>query len=352
LELTLSRITGALDTAGFREESLGRIIHAAGTNGKGSTCRFIHDMLTAKGHKTSLFTSPHILRINERAFCEGEIPDADFNRIFTATLPLTANFKLSYFESLTLCSFLWFAEKKPEFSVIETGLGGRFDSTNVLDLKTPVITTIAKDHAAFLGSNIYGIADEKLAVIKDNSPVFIGRNTPSIERHIKEALKGKELVFTNESSGRVPEPYSWNLALAENVVKHLTGSLPENFEPSLPPCRQERTGRFILDGAHNPNGMLALMRSGIKFGAAVISSTTDRDITKLIKIIKPYCSGIVITEIPENSRSISLPLNVDAAAQEKDHRKALNIAVELAGNADILISGSLYLCAAYKKFLL
>jgi dihydrofolate synthase/folylpolyglutamate synthase len=98
--------------------------------------------------------------------------------------------------------------------------------------------------------------------------------------------------------------------------------------------------------------MLALMRSGIKFGAAVISSTTDRDITKLIKIIKPYCSGIVITEIPENSRSISLPLNVDAAAQEKDHRKALNIAVELAGNADILISGSLYLCAAYKKFLL
>ncbi|MGE4498668.1 MAG: folylpolyglutamate synthase/dihydrofolate synthase family protein [Deferribacterales bacterium] len=354
LELTLSRIEGALAETGFREESLGKIIHIAGTNGKGSTCRFTADMLRALGYKTALFTSPHILKVNERIVFDGrDISDADFNRIFRECLPLIEKHRLSYFEALTLIAFMYFSELSPDFSVIETGMGGRFDSSNVLNVKLPVITAIAKDHAAFLGNSIYRIADEKLAIIKNNRTVMLGMNTPSITEYIRKALPDKKIISTEEASQKVPAPFGKNLALAENIVKELTGKLPLNFVPVLPPCRMERIGRFILDGAHNPHGMRELVKSAdsSKIGSVLISSTADRDIRKLIALLSPKFRNIVITEIPDNERSLRLPLDIAGTVQEKDAAEALNIAVELAGNADILVSGSLYLCAHIKKLL-
>ncbi|MCD8567731.1 MAG: hypothetical protein LRY50_05100 [Geovibrio sp.] len=169
------------------------MIHVAGTNGKGSTCRFTADMLKACGHKTALFTSPHILKVNERIVSDGrDISDADFDRIFAGCVPLIEKYRLSYFEALTLIAFMYFSELKPDFSVIETGMGGRFDSSNVLNVKLPVITAIAKDHAAFLGNSIYRIADEKLAIIKDNRTVMLGMNTPSVTEYIRKALPDKK----------------------------------------------------------------------------------------------------------------------------------------------------------------
>ncbi|WP_283808390.1 bifunctional folylpolyglutamate synthase/dihydrofolate synthase [Geovibrio thiophilus] len=345
---------GALAEAGFREEALGGIIHVAGTNGKGSTCRFTADMLKTCGYKTALFTSPHILKVNERIVFDGyDISDADFDRIFLRCVPLIRKYRLSYFEALTITAFLYFSELKPDFSVIETGMGGRFDSSNVLNVKLPVITAIAKDHAAFLGSNIYRIADEKLAIIKDNKTVMLGMNTPSVTDYIRKALPDKRIILTEEASAKVPAPFGKNLALAENTVKELIGHLPLNFIPVLPPCRLERIGRFVLDGAHNPHGMRELVKSADtgRFGSVLISSTADRDIKKLVALLSPRFRNIVITEIPDNERSLRLPLDIAGTVQEKDAEKALNIAVELAGNADILVSGSLYLCAHIKKLL-
>lgn len=326
----------------------------AGTNGKGSTCRFTADMLKACGYKTALFTSPHILKVNERIVSDGrDISDADFDRIFAGCVPIIEKYRLSYFEALTLIAFMYFSELKPDFSVIETGMGGRFDSSNVLNVKLPVITAIAKDHAAFLGNSIYRIADEKLAIIKDNRTVMLGMNTPSVTEYIRKALPDKKIIFTEEASSEVPAPFGKNLALAENIVKELTRKLPLNFVPVLPPCRMERIGRFILDGAHNPHGMRELVKSAdaSKIGSVLISSTADRDIKKLIALLSPKFRNIVITEIPDNERSLRLPLDIAGTVQEKDAAKALNIAVELAGNADILVSGSLYLCAHIKKLL-
>lgn len=326
----------------------------AGTNGKGSTCRFTADMLNACGYKTALFTSPHILKTNERiVFCGTDISDADFDRIFESSVPLIQKFRLSYFEALTLCAFLYFSELKPDFSVIETGMGGRFDSSNVLNVKLPVITAIAKDHAAFLGNSIYRIADEKLAIIKENKTVMLGMNTPSITDYILKTLADKSIIPTEKACVEVPAPFGQNLALAKNIVKYLLGRLPENFVPVLPPCRQERIGRFILDGAHNPHGMYELVKSmdSEKIGSVLISSTADRDISKLTALLSAKFRNIVITEIPGNERSLRLPLNIEGTIQEKDTEKALNIAVELAGNADILVSGSLYLCACVKKLI-
>lgn len=312
-------------------------------------------MLKALGYKTALFTSPHILKVNERIVFDGkDIADTDFDRIFSANLPLIKKHCLSYFETLTLCAFLYFSELSPDFSVIETGMGGRYDSSNVLNRKLPVITAIAKDHAAFLGGNIYRIADEKLAIIKDNDTVIIGMNPPSLTDYITEALKGRRLVITDRPSGSLPSPFNKNLALAENIVSELTGRLPGGFIPVLPQCRMERIGKYILDGAHNPNGMRELMKSPAlsSVGCVVISATADRDLKSLIRLISPRFKSIVATEIPGNERSLRLPVDIESVRQEKDLGKALNIAVELAGNADILVCGSLYLCAAVKKRLL
>jgi dihydrofolate synthase/folylpolyglutamate synthase len=324
----------------------------AGTNGKGSTCRFTADMLIALGYKTALFTSPHILKVNERIVLNGkDITDADFDRIFNSCLSLVTKHKLSYFETLTLCAFIYFAEQKPDFSVIETGMGGRYDSSNVLNNKLPVITTIAKDHSTFLGNNIYQITDEKLAIIKDNPSVIVGINPPSITSYINQSLSSKHIILTDNTDNSLPSPFNRNYSLAKNIIMELVGRLPNDFTPTLPQCRLERLGNFILDGAHNPNGMCELMKSPelSKVGAVILSSTADRDLQRLVSLITPRFKNIIITEIPSNERSLRLPVNIPNTIQEKDLKKAINIAVELAKNADILVCGSLYLCAAVKQ---
>lgn len=354
MKLTLLRIQNALNDVQFDEIKLGKIVHVAGTNGKGSTSKFIADMLIASGYKTALFTSPHILKINERIVFNGkEIDDVSFNKVFNDNFHIIEKNKLSYFESLTFCAFLYFSSLNPDFSVIETGMGGRFDSSNVLNSKLPVITTIAKDHSAFLGENIYKIADEKLAIIKENPTVMLGINTKSLTNYIKDKLQNKNIITTETIGQKVPEPFNKNLALAENTVKELIGSLPKDFKPTLPQCRQESIGKFILDGAHNPNGISELMKSlkSKNIGSVIISSTADRDIGKLVSMLSMQFKNIIVTEIPDNDRTIRLPVPLTNTIQEKDLEKAMNIAIELAGNADILTCGSLYLCACIKKLL-
>ena len=163
LDLSLSRIDNALKEAGFNEKSLGRIIHIAGTNGKGSTSYFLYQMLQLSGYKTALFTSPHILKINERiSYNLSDISDDNMDNIFNQYKDLIIKNNLSYFEAVFFTAVMYFALKSPDFTILETGLGGRFDATNVIKTNLcSIITQIDLDHTERLGKTREEIAFEK-----------------------------------------------------------------------------------------------------------------------------------------------------------------------------------------------
>lgn len=355
LELTLNRISSAAAEVGIHDNIAKHIIHIAGTNGKGSTAYFIDQILRHRGQKTALFTSPHIHSVTERIRLNGEnIPLDTFDTYFSRVEPLIEKHSLSYFETLTLIAFIYYKDNRPDVAIIETGLGGRFDSTNILDKKTPVITSMSLDHTEYLGNDIFTITDEKLAIIKDNMTVYLGRNYEHVNTYLYETLSDHTLVtadYSDSSYRGFDIPYANNLRLAEKVSDSIIqGSLPTDLK--LPMCRMERFGNIVLDGAHNEDG-LNLLLSGYKGlkPTAIFSVTKDRDFNNLYSILKDTCSDIIVTEIPDNDRSInigSLPQGIYAI---KSPEQALKIAVELSENTDILVCGSLYLCGYIREIL-
>jgi dihydrofolate synthase/folylpolyglutamate synthase len=333
------------------------VLHIAGTNAKGSTAFFLASILMSEGFSVMLFTSPHIISVYERIQYNGEfISPAEFDDLFSSRKDIIINNNLTYFETLFFI-FMLFAEiKKPDFLVTETGLGGRFDATNTnyVRKKYPVITQIAADHREILGANIYGILDEKLAVIKENSPVFVGACKSFITDEIRAKLSEKEIVSPSEQDISqalrfAPPPFNSNLALAMRTAEYiLEKNIPYEVYP-LPPCRQERFGRVILDGAHNESGILTLRKVFPKVGGILLSSTKERDLKKFAELLSKCSKDIILTSIPDNPRGI------DAAVAEglpfiKDPVSAL-AELETRSEGDILVTGSLYLCAYIRKIL-
>ncbi|WP_303852368.1 folylpolyglutamate synthase/dihydrofolate synthase family protein [Seleniivibrio woodruffii] len=355
LELTLNRIRNAAQYFGISDNIAKNIIHIAGTNGKGSTSYFIDQILRFRGHSTGLFTSPHILNVRERIKLNGEdISPDDFNRVFSIVEPVVISFSLSYFETLTLIALYYYKEKGIDTAIMETGLGGRFDSTNIINTKIPVITSISMDHTEYLGNDIITIANEKLAIIKDNPLFFLGRNTEEVRKHVHAQFPDKTIVepdYPDTLFRGFEEPYADNLRLAESVCDLICkGEVPENLK--LPMCRMERFGRFVLDGAHNEDGLKKLAHSYRgKDPVLIFSCTRDRDAQKHINIMQAVAADIIATEIPDNERSIDVnDLNMDIL-KRANVSEAVKLAVELNRNTDILVCGSLYLCAAVREIL-
>ncbi|MGE4319762.1 MAG: folylpolyglutamate synthase/dihydrofolate synthase family protein [Deferribacterales bacterium] len=355
LEFGLHRIQAAADELGLSDNIAKNVIHIAGTNGKGSTALFIEQILRHRGQTTALFTSPHIHTIRERIRLNGQnISQTDFDSVTSELIPVIDRHTLTYFEALTLIALKYFRDAHPDTAVIETGLGGRLDSTNILNRKLPVITSISIDHTEYLGSDIFGIADEKLAIIKDNPVFFLGQNTEEITSYIYNKVTDKKIIRPDYSDAPYhgfDRPYSNNLRLAESVCGHIVpGGLPSGLK--LPMCRMERFGRFILEGAHNEAGLKLLAE---KFRGqrptAVFSCTRDRDFQKLYNILSDFCENIVVTQIPENDRSIDITTLNPSLFMTKSPEEALKLAVELSENADILVCGSLYLCAYIREIL-
>ena len=159
-------------------ETLYPCIHIAGTNGKGSVCSILASILQSAGYKTGLYTSPHIRLFNERIRINGEcIPDEDIARLASKLMPEIEKEHTTFFEVTTAMAFAWFAEQNVDIAIIETGMGGRLDATNVMESPlATIITSIDLDHTEYLGSDLLSIAGEKSGIMKKGSPIIIGES--------------------------------------------------------------------------------------------------------------------------------------------------------------------------------
>lgn len=174
IDHSLSRMMAACARLGHPERSLPPALHVAGTNGKGSTVAFLRAVMESAGLKVHVFTSPHLVRVNERIRIAGtEISDADFNRTIAEIEERCAGCRLSLFELFTLVAFVCFSRVEADYCVFEVGLGGRLDATNLIMPRICGITRISYDHMAFLGNSLPEIAGEKAGIIKQSVPCVI-----------------------------------------------------------------------------------------------------------------------------------------------------------------------------------
>lgn len=273
INLGLERISQVLHLLGNPQDKL-KCIHVAGTNGKGSVCAIISTILTDAGIKTGLYTSPHIFNYTERIKINGvDISKEDFaNYVFNiCDVADKNNIHLTEFEILTAVMFKYFADNNVEVVVLETGLGGRFDATNVIKSNLcSIITHIDLDHTERLGNTKSKIAFEKAGIIKPNSPVFTSEGYEEIKDKADEVNSLFVMVAPFEDTTNLSLKGTCqqaNLSLALAAVRQLFPQISEaSIQNSLKnvkhPCRfQLCRDDLIVDGSHNPNGIMALRES-------------------------------------------------------------------------------------------
>jgi dihydrofolate synthase/folylpolyglutamate synthase len=379
----LDRMHALMKLLGNPQDSL-RVIHIAGTSGKTSTAYFIRNLLEAAGKRTGLTISPHIVAINERVQVNGAPLAAKrflsyVNRFFV--LLADAPLQPTYFELLVALAYWIFAEEKVDYAVIETGLGGLLDGTNVVTRpdKLCVITDIGLDHTEILGDTLAKIAAQKAGIIQPYNQVVLNRQPEEAMRIIEDVAERQHarLVVAKNSVqpwSHLPDFQRRNWSLATAVYRELMlhDELPELTVPQLvrasqlmPPGRWEqyqyRDKTILLDGAHNPQKLEALIGSLRASGvqqAAVLANFVEAPSQKIhdaLTVLQPLATTLIIPEFTvgqdlKGRRSIAATqLEEQAAAQHfpnvktcPDVRAALQKLLACPESM-LLITGSLYL---------
>ena len=389
----LDRIRELLALLGDPQREL-KFVHITGTNGKGSTAAMTASILTAAGYQTGLYTSPHLWRFHERFQVDGRpIPDEALGRIGERVLEAGRRMSdpATEFELMTAVGMLYFLEARCDIVVLEVGLGGRLDSTNIIPPPAAaVITNIGLEHTKELGSTLAAIAGEKAGIIKAGSPVVLYHQTDEAEEVVKAACRrtGSPLTVTDPDSlvvletgregqrftyrGRGPfrlgllgEYQLYNAATALDTVWTLARSgwnIPEEavaagLAGAAWPGRMELARRdpdLLLDGGHNPQCITALSRalSGLYPGQKVVFLTgvlADKDYRAMMGDLLPLARAFV-TVTPDSPRALParelaaylLGQRVEAHPAESMAR-ALELARTLAGDGPVCVCGSLYL---------
>ncbi|MBI4209916.1 MAG: bifunctional folylpolyglutamate synthase/dihydrofolate synthase [Candidatus Diapherotrites archaeon] len=366
-----------------------KCVHVAGTNGKGSTCAFIAGILQESGFRTGLYTSPHILEPAERIKINGhDIPREKFSLLASHFREIIEAHSIdaSYFEAITAMAFRHFLEENADFAVIETGMGGRLDATNIVEPLVSVITSISLEHTQYLGRTIGKIAAEKAGIIKRGTPVVVARNNSGIKTIMRKAAKMRSAVSCVEWNGRkdsvhgekldltAPEKIAGletslagnhqcenaalaaaaALALAEKGVKITRRSIREGLRKAKWKGRLQilrKRPLVVLDAAHNPDGWEKLRKAlGLfryKKLTVVFGAMKDKDV-KGAKELLTLADELILTkagtgraEEPENiMRKAGNGIVIVPA------RAAIREAVNAAGKEDmVLVTGSIYLLA-------
>ncbi len=395
----LERITALLYELGNPEDSLS-FIHVAGTNGKGSTSTAISNIMQASGKKTGLFISPYVIDFTERIQINGEfIPKKDMAEFTARIMPVAEKVgerlgdAVTEFEFITALAFLYFKEQNCDVVVLETGLGGRLDSTNVI--KKPlatVITKIALDHIAVLGNTLGEIAAEKCGIIKSNVPVITvstqddeamrviettakEKNAPLIIADIAKVQKPKIFAFGSrfiykelEISVSMPgEHQIENMTLSAEVSMTLgieRGNIISGIGRTSFPARLEvlqKEPLVLLDGAHNQNGADVLAKyldtHNLK-PIVLMGMMQDKDCDAVVSLIASRADLVVTVQVEGNPRSASAEELKSLASKyckttvaATDYQTALNCVFEVAERKKLplLICGSLYLASDIRQ---
>lgn len=396
--LGLERITRLLARLGDPQDALPPVFHVAGTNGKGSTCAFLRAALEAAGHEVHVFSSPHLVRFNERIRIAGRLIDDDaLAALLAEVLDHADGIRASFFEVTTAAAFLAFARTPAAATIVEVGLGGRLDATNVI--ARPAVTGIAAlgmDHEAFLGNRIVDIAAEKAGIAKAGVPL-VTMNYPAPRRtRIAEvaAAAGAPVVARNAAwwseTARSTMRYrdtgfavvtrrpalvgphqSRNLALAIAMLRHQGAvSVPEAAMRAAAdwaqwPARMQRLGdgpllarlpqgsALWLDGAHNPSAAQPVARALRTIAAGrpvtlVLGMLANKDAAGVLRLLAPSVSRVVTVPVPGHAYHAPAALAALAesfgvpAEPAADLTDALD-RVAKTGPTTVLIAGSLYL---------
>ena len=368
---SLDAIRGVCAALGDPQKEL-RAIHVAGTNGKGAVCAMIDACLRAGGLRACRYTSPHLVRINERFFVDGKpVDDVTLERAADKVFHADSdtNSQLTFFEALTAVAFIAFSEAKCDYAVLETGLGGRLDATNICVPEICVITKIGLDHCDWLGDTVEKIAAEKAGIIKKGVPIVLGKNDPEVIAVIKARASevGAPFFYAPDiaDESEIPDGFSLegafnreNAVTALAALKVLKKGSRDGLSNVVWPGRFQRVGRFIIDGAHNPPAARALAAVLSKYAPFAGSVPTliagfcgDKDVDETLRILAPLVGkGIAVrTNNPRSLAPEELARKMEAAGIPAISCDSIHLALEKMGSVpngsgvDTLICGSLFL---------
>lgn len=412
IKLGLDGMRLFLDAAGLPLETL-RFIHVAGTNGKGSVSATLSAILVKAGFRVGLYTSPHLSSVRERFRINNEmIPEADFARLMTSirdTLACHADGQITYFECTTALALLWFAREQVDVAILEVGMGGRLDATNVVRPEVGIITNVTMDHEAYLGNTLAEVASEKAGIIKPGVPLVSGV-APDVTREVvSETCRDRGaplyLLGTHFSVEGSVDDWSYH-----GLVRHLSGlrcvlrgghqlanaaialaaleilgrkdfvvdqeAIREGLQAVSWPGRLELlelpgpgvgndSRQYLLDGAHNPDGVLALKKALETDWAGrrlilIWASMADKDLKNTLPVIAPLCHQIILTTV-HGERAATPEQLLDFVPESLRTQTrctpsipaALGEARALSTPADLIcIAGSLYLVGEARELLL
>jgi dihydrofolate synthase/folylpolyglutamate synthase len=389
-----------------------RSVHIAGTKGKGSTCAMVAAMLQANGYKVGLYTSPHLNDIRERIQINGHmISHHEFARLVKKIEPLVMRAKPmpTYFDTLTAIAFEYFAEQKVDIAVIETGLGGRLDSTNVIKPEVTAVTSISKDHMAQLGYTLPKIAEEKAGIFKHNVPALTVTQLPEVEAVLQRIankvgapfdVTGKSIEFSYRfESSRMLGPHNRiclttptskfehlavpllgehqaiNCGLALSIIDKLKmrglalndSRSMEGLAKTTLPGRMEmisQVPRIIVDGAHNAASLDAMMRAigqHVPYDSMVVifGCCADKDVSGMLERITSGADKVIFTKVnnirtadPEELAARYVEQYGKMAQVARSLQDALDIANRAVTKEDLIcITGSFYLVGEAKKLI-
>lgn len=402
-DLGLGRVEVLMEKMGNPQEKI-KIIHVAGTNGKGSCCAMLSNILIEQGYTVGVYTSPHLEVYNERYTVNNmQITNEEFTEqisvVKTCCDQLVADGKITQptvFEVVTALGFNYFAQRKVDYLILEVGLGGRFDATNVIHRPVlSMITSISMDHMEFLGNTLSDIAYEKGGIIKENCPVVLYSQCDEVynavkklseQRHAKlyfaknqgTHIKSQDITgsvfdieneYMNYSDIRLGLLGDYQINNAATVLLACRALIDSGIEISQQSIyaglkKAQWSGRMeivqrdpivLLDGAHNIDGIHMLAESLERYFSnkkitLLIGILGDKEYEKMIEMLLPLASKIVFTE-PNNSRKWDIntltetivPYEIEVY-REKNIESAFNLAKSITSKEDVLCcAGSLYL---------
>ncbi|HRU45550.1 MAG TPA: folylpolyglutamate synthase/dihydrofolate synthase family protein [Candidatus Marinimicrobia bacterium] len=355
----LERIQKLLDAIGNPQNAY-KVIHVAGTNGKGSTCAIMANILQTAGYRVGLYTSPHLLNFNERIRINGQkIPDAEIALFTERWRKLIDELNCSFFEATTAMALDYFKKNKVDYAVLETGMGGRFDATNVTLPEVTVITPIGRDHQEFLGRRLAQIAYEKAGIVKSGIPCIVARQTPRVLNFLSKEIncRGGDFYYAPEQCQitniqRFPERQV--LSLIVNNLKIDTVKFPLigdhqliNLQAAVSALKRvkslEISPKVLRDGisgvvwpgrlqilshkpliyfdvGHNQHGIRQVVKALKQIFPTqpvhlVLALGSVKKYDRIGKIIQPLGGDIYLTEIPDHP-SVSAEILADVIRKQ------------------------------------